>query len=258
MPHKVTGLGIFILILAISGSCSQGGSRFGEIKPVSDICVERLDNNWFPLDATAVCDTSSEGEVTVRYKFYSKGCLCTSYPILVIVNPESWDVAVNGGMPMLMERVHLLDDGDACFELGGRVLDGENIITLRSSDASAGMPSASIAGEFDVLPDVETKWQLIPAKVLGLGSWASQGMPFYHSDIAYSRTFEVPARVGKRTLRLGEWKGSLCEVLVNGEKAGDIPAGHHKLKIGTFLNPGLNEIELHVWGDGLYEEFTIY
>ena len=245
-------------MIAVSCSLSQCGSRSGEIKPVSEICVERLDNNWFPLDKTAECDTSAAGEVTVQYRFYSKNCLCTSYPVLVIVNPESWDVAVNGGMPMLMERVHLLDDGDACFELGGKVLDGENIITLRSNDSSAGMPSAFIAGEFDVLPDAEAEWRLIPAKVLGLGSWAEQGLPFYRSDIAYRRSFEVPEKVGRLSLRLGEWKGTLCEVWVNGEKAGDIPAGHHKLKIGSFLNPGMNELELHVRGDGLYEEFTIY
>lgn len=259
MLHKVTGLGIFILILAISGSCSQGGSRFGEIKPVSDICVERLDNNWLPLESTAKYETVG-GVLIARFSFYSKNCLCTSYPLLVVEHPGDCTVMVNHQEVSPMKGLHLRADDDACYELGGMVLDGENAILLNRSlnPAPAEMPSAFIAGDFDVLPDEENGWMLTSAKVLSIGSWASQGMPFYSSDVAYRRTFEVPARVGKRTLRLGEWKGSLCEVLVNGEKAGDIPANHHKLKIGTFLNQGLNEIELRVTGDGLYEEFTIY
>jgi len=258
MLHKISEISIISLLIAISCSCSQSGSRFGEIRPVSEICVERLDNNWFPLDQTAVCDTSAEGKLTVRYKFYSKDCLCTSCPLLVVINPESWDVKVNGEKPMPMKRVHLLDDGDACFELGGMVLNGENTITLLSSTVSAEPPSAFVAGEFDVLPDEENAWLLTPAKMLGLGSWASQGMPFYRSDVAYRRTFEVPEKVGKRTLRLGEWKGTLCEVWINGEKAGEIPGKHHKLRIGSFLNPGSNEVELRVTGDGLYELYTIH
>ena len=260
MLRKVTGLGIFILILAISGSCSQGGSRFGEIKPVSDICVERLDNNWLPLESTAKYETVG-GVLIARFSFYSKNCLCTSYPILVVENPGQCSVLVNDQEVAPMKGLHLLEDDDACYELGGMVLDGENVLLLNRSlnPAPAEMPSAFIAGDFDVLPDAENGWLLTPAKVLGLGSLESQGMPFYSSDVSYSRTFEVTGKVRKRTfLRLGEWKGTLCEVWVNGTKAGEITAGRHKLKIGSFLNPGQNEIELHVTGDGLYEEFTIY
>jgi len=257
MRLKILEAGLISFLIVISCSCSQGGSRFDDIRPVSEISADRLDNNWLPLDATAVCDTSADGGITLQYKFYSKDCLCTSNPLLVIVNPESWEVTMNGGKPLPMNRVHLLDDGDACFELGGMVLGGENIISLRCSTAPSERPSAYIAGGFDVLPDEECTWLLAPAKVLGLGSWASQGLPFYRSDIAYRCTFELPAKVGRRTLHLGEWKGSLCEVWINGEKAGDIPAKHHRLRIGSFLNPGLNEVELHVTGDGLYEAFTI-
>ena len=257
MLHKVLGIG---LIIAISCSCSQGGSRFGEVKPVSEICVERLDNNWFPLESTAKYETVG-GVLIARFSFYSKNCLCTSYPLLVVEQPGECSVMVNDKQVTPMNGLHLRADDDACYELGGMVLDGENAILLNRSwnPAPAEMPSAFIAGDFDVLPDEGNGWMLTSAKVLSLGSWASQGMPFYSSDVAYRRTFEVTGKVRKRTfLRLGEWKGTLCEVLVNGEKAGDIPANHHKLKIGHFLNPGLNEIELHVTGDGLYEEFTIY
>ena len=260
MPHRVLGIGFITLLIAISCSCSQGGSRFGVIKPVSEICVERLDNNYFPLGNTAVADTSATGDITVRYRFFSNNCLCTSSPLLVIDNPADWDVIVDGEELMPINMLHLLEDSDACFELGGKVHNGENIITLRCSGKAlpAALPSVFIAGEFDVLPDDETGWMLTSAKVPSLGSWASQGMPFYRSDVAYRRTFEVTGKVRKRTfLRLGEWNGTLCEVLVNGKKAGEIPAKHNKLKIGRFLQPGLNEIEMHVTGDGLYEEFTI-
>jgi hypothetical protein len=247
-------------MIAVSCSLSQCGSRSGEIKPVSEICVERLDNNWLPLESTAKYETVG-GVIIARFSFYSKNCLCTSYPILVVENPGQCSVLVNDQEVAPMKGLHLLEDDDACYELGGRVLDGKNAVVVNRSwnSAPAEMPSAFIAGDFDVLPDEENVWLLTSAKVLGLGSLESQGMPFYSSDVSYSRTFEVTGKVRKRTfLRLGEWKGTLCEVWVNGEKAGDIPAGHHKLKIGSFLNPGMNELELHVRGDGLYEEFTIY
>ena len=75
-------------------------------------------------------------------------------------------------------------------------------------------------------------------------SFVSGTVPFYSLDVAYRRMFEVPEEVGTRVLRLGKWKGTACEVWVNGEKAGIIIPKHYKLNISKFLKPGENQVEV--------------
>ena len=73
-------------------------------------------------------------------------------------------------------------------------------------------------------------------------------MPFYSWDVAYRRSYEVSGEVGDRVLRLGRWKGTVCEVWVNGEKAGAIFTKPYELNIGPWLKPGRNEVEVYCIG----------
>ena len=122
---------------------------------------------------------------------------------------------------------------------------------------------AFLAGDFNVVPASGTGWRLVPAETPEPGPWTSQGMPFYSWDVAYRRQFEVPEEVGERVLRLGKWKGTVCEVWVNGTYAGLIFLKPYELNIGKFLQPGENQVEVICVGSrpgadyGLYEEFTI-
>ena len=232
------------------------------VKPLGDIEVERRNNNYLPLVAL---DTFSTDNIKVRYKFYTKSCLCSAHPLFICEKPDLWEVSLNGKTIKPIKGLHQLDSRDGCYDTMDLVHDGENIIELHGSTISLsdGIPFAFIAGDFNVIPDSKTGWRLVPAETPGLGSWSSQGMPFYSWDVAYRRQFEVPEEVGERVLRLGKWKGTVCEVWVNGTYAGLIFLKPYELNIGKFLQPGENQVEVICVGSrpgadyGLYEEFTI-
>ena len=95
--------------------------------------------------------TPATGEVTLRYRFYSPDCLCSARPVLICKKADRWDVSVNGIPVPPLQGVHLLDDGNSCYDLGGRVQEGENVIALHRSPTTL-FPEASpvlIAGEFN-------------------------------------------------------------------------------------------------------------
>jgi hypothetical protein len=232
------GLG-FILLFTISCSCQQGGSRFGEIKPLSQLCVERLESNRFPLDVSDIKKDS--GGVTLRYQFMSESCLCTSSPVLEC--GDNWTLTVNGKL-----AEHL----GGSFSLGGLVHEGENVIELCGNGE---IEPVSICGDFDVLPWDRGGWYLTSAKVLGLGSVAEQGLPFYAGELSYARQFEVPEKVGRRILRVTRWDGPVCEIWVNGDKAVSSTRKTIRKNIGPYLKPGPNDIEVRC--RGLFEEYTI-
>ena len=243
---------VFIL-LTVTISCSPSGSRYGEIQYASELIVERMDNNLFPLEAVSV------EESRVCYNFLVKGCLCTSSPIFVCSKPQGWTVSVNGTEVPLVEGMHQTDDSDGCFVIAGLVKDGRNTIELTGS----GEVSASyVAGEFDVLrTDQPEGWILDYAGVPEIGSLASQGLPFYTGEVSYRRKFVVPEKVGRRILELSDWKGSSCEVWINGSKYASVTSTNYKKNIGRNLTPGVNEIEVRLTGPGdefgLFKEFTL-
>ena len=116
------------MLFTLSCSCHTGGSRFGEIKPVSEICVESYDINRLPLEINEMSPDS--GEVTVRYRFVSQNCLCDSNPIFVYEKPANWTVKMNGEEVLPSKRQHMFDETDGCYVIAGMVLDGENIIAV--------------------------------------------------------------------------------------------------------------------------------
>ena len=236
-----------LIILAILCSCRQGGSQFGKIETASPISVQRFDENSFPLDICARRD-SSEAVNTVRYSFHSEDCLCTSYPLLLCDNPQNWTVTVNGETPVLIGENYII---------AGLVHVGNNVIEISGSGDTS---TFCISGEFDVMNSDSAGWYLDSAKILELGSLASQGLPFYSGTVSYLRSYDVPEKVGRRIFRLSEWKGTSCELWVNFVKVADITSRTFKKNIGPFLEHGRNELELRITGQGdfgLLKEYTV-
>lgn len=259
---RILPIGSVSVLLGLALSCNSAGSA-GGVVPVSELCVERLDNNYYPLNNVIQDDGDS-----IVCNFYSNGCLCSSQPLLVIEHAGSPEVTFNGKPLELLQNMHILNDDDACYDIGGNVIAGENIVSLHRS-GTMGMPSAFISGNFDVVENAATEWLLITGKVPQLGDWASHGMPFYPGGVAYRRSFDVFGKVKRQTIGLGRWKGTGCEVWVNGSMVGEISQNKHKFRIGRFLSPGTNEVELRILGStdnlysgeyascGLFEDFTI-
>lgn len=210
--------------------------------------VERMGDNSFPLP---VCNISRDSTgVTALYQFYSSDCLCTSYPRLICQGTAT----LNG---TALEQIH------GAYMIGGVVREGDNTLEVRGAGET---PSATLVGEFGVWAAEDGGWQAGKARSLELGSLGSQGLPFYTGIVAYRRTVEVPEKAGKRLLRLSSWKASACELWVNGEKVADVTSQHFKKDIGPYLQPGPNDIEVHLFGwpsspaprdFGLFKDFTL-
>ena len=216
---------------------------------LSDLTVERMDENLFPLQAYGL--TREKGVVTVLYQFLSEDCLCTAGPVLKGPGLQHWTVTVNG-TPFAQKG--------GPFAVSGFVQEGENVIELQGDLET---PSLTLAGDFDVLPaPVSSGWYLRSAKTLGLGSLASQGLPFYRGVVSYHRQFEFPEKVGRRVLRLSGWAGSACSLWVNYSKVADITTQDFKMDIGPYLLAGPNDVEVRIcaWpadGDAALRDFGL-
>ena len=228
--------------LYVSDACTELYKHFGWLNPW-ERQVQYKDN-------IVALDTFSTGDITVRYRFFAQDCLCSASPVLICEKPGLWEVSINGEPLKVMKGVHVLDAKDGCYDLADKVRDGENIIELHRDRMSvfAEISFAFIGGEFGVVPASGTGWRIVPSKSPGLGSWVEQGLPFYNGAVAYRRSFDVPENVGDRILRIGAWKGTVCEVWVNGEKAGIIFTRPYEMNIGPWLKPGKNEVEVHCIG----------
>lgn len=243
----------------LTGSCScESGRGKTPVVPMSELIVERMDNNRLPLNECHL----TEDDSTLAYTFFAKDCMCSSGVLIISDQPQGWTVTVNGSTVAPHERLHLTGPADGCYFLEDRLQSGENTVVFRRTDSSATAPVATVAGDFSVDPLPGDSWCLMPSRMLGPGSWEQQGMPFYTKEVSYSRSFAVPDRIGRRTLRLGKWAGRECEVWINGQKAGVLSPGKEKLSVGRFLTPGEDIVDVLCFGSGegdcgLFEEYTI-
>ena len=83
---------------------------------------------------------------------------------------------------------------------------------------------------------------------LDLGSWKTQGIPCYSWDVAYRKDYQIPDTNARYALQLHEWKGTVAEVFVNGNKAGIIAYQPYQLDLTPYLQVGCNTIEIRVIG----------
>lgn len=141
----------FILIIAISCSCHQSGSRFGVIEPQSEMQPEGLEINSQPLEISRI--TADSAGVMARYEFLSDNCLCTADPELVLSESGKRDIRVNG------KEVELVGGH---FYIGGMVNTGNNIVEVRWE----GVPGeVSLSGNFDVMASEDGGWYVTYARV---------------------------------------------------------------------------------------------
>jgi len=157
-----------------------------------------------------------------------------------------------------MNGMPLPDPWQGGYMIGGIVREGENIIEVRGTEGNA---PVYLSGEFGVWPTEDGGWAVSKAQALGLGLLSEQGFPFYSGTVVYGCQYEVPAMAGKRVLRVPCWKGTSCEVLVNGNRVATFTKRSFKMDIGPYLTPGPNDLELCISGSdgafGLLKAFTL-
>jgi hypothetical protein len=187
---------------------------------------------------------------TASYHFTIKGKFDYSAVKAVVERPALWKVSINGTELKPEEGKWWLDRNFAVFNIGAFVKEGENTVSLKTAPMKihAETEPVYIVGDFAVEPAAKGWIIKPPAKVYTTGSWLAQGLPFYSWGMTYSRDYPVEKAEGKYELALGDWKGTLAEVYVNGKPAGLLAFPPYRTDITSYIGPGTNKVEVKVTG----------
>ena len=187
---------------------------------------------------------------TAIYHFNVKGDFDYSSFRAVVERPELWSVSVNGTEIRHEEGKWWLDRAFGIFNIGSYVKNGENSISLKASPmkVNAEIEPVYITGDFSVISAAKGWTIEPPVKTLTTGSWKNQGMPFYSWEVTYSKEYQVEKPEGRYQISLNDWKGTIAEVYVNGQKATVIAFPPYQSDVTDFLKSGNNKIEVKVIG----------
>lgn len=186
---------------------------------------------------------------TATYHFRVRDKFDMSELKAVIERPPLWKISVNGKEVNPENGKWWLDRQFGVVNIGSLINQGDNIITLKSSPMKihAEIEPVYLTGNFSVVP-AKKGWEIsAPAKKLQIGSWKSQGLPFYSWGMTYSREFNADQSKGWE-VALGKWNGTVAEVTVNGQKAAVIAFPPYRADVSGFIKPGINRIDVTVTG----------
>jgi hypothetical protein len=193
-------------------------------------------------------DTFKTGGFRVVYKF-TVGERCDVKGMQAVVErPWLYRVSLNG-KDIRPTQNRWLDREMRLFDIGKEVQTGENSLTLELSPMKifAEIEPVYILGTFNVA-SLDKGWELKPATEFTTGSWKNQGWPFYSKQVSYRKTFNVDD-VGKYyRLRLGNWTGTVAEVLVNGKSAGIIGFEPSSVDVTGLIQKGNNTVDVIITG----------
>jgi hypothetical protein len=170
----------------------------------------------------------------------------------VVERPSLYQVSVNGQRVDPIAGEWWLDKSFGVFAIGGNGRSGRNGITLKSSPFTihTELEPVYVRGDF-ALESAAKGFRIVPASPLELGAWSDQGRPLFAGGVTYSKTYglSAPEAGNERVIvRLGEWRGSVAEVKVDGRSAGFIFAPPFELDISDFIASGPNTVSVTVFG----------
>jgi hypothetical protein len=170
----------------------------------------------------------------------------------VVERPELYRVFVNDLELRPLADHWWLDRAFGLFDIGLLVRPGENTIRLKSRPFTihSELEPVYLLGDFCLKAEVKG-FSLIPSQALTLGPWNRQGFPFYGTGVQYGKSFALPEganRTGRYVVRLGDWRGAVASVLVNGRSAGFIAFQPYELDITDRLTAGPQTVTVTVYG----------
>jgi hypothetical protein len=187
---------------------------------------------------------------TATYHFSVKGKFDVSAIKAIVERTHIWTVTVNGTEVKPEEGKWWLDRSFGVFNIGTLVKTGDNTITLKVSPMKihAEAEPVYIVGDFSVKP-AEKGWFIeAPATGYSVGSWKTQGLPFYSWGVTYSKEFNIEITEGTWEVGLGKWNGTMAEIFVNGQAATVIAFPPYNSDITGLIKPGINKIDVKVIG----------
>lgn len=167
---------------------------------------------------------------------------------LVVERPELYQVSLNGKALEATPGKWGLDKNFGVFELGTKLVTGENFITLKVEPMSVfcELEPVYLSGGFAVTA-LDKGWILSRKEKLYLGSWKDQGYPFYSKEMVYSAKAKLSKKQAAKVV-LPDWEGTVALVEVNGKRAGQIITSPGELRVDPFVKRGTNEISVIIYG----------
>ncbi|UCE47873.1 MAG: hypothetical protein JSW47_20020, partial [Phycisphaerales bacterium] len=170
---------------------------------------------------------------------------------IVIERPDLYSITCNGKTVSSIKERWWLDKSFGRIEITGAAKVGRNAVTIKASPMTIyhELEAAYLLGDF-ALKATESGFVVEPESdpALGLGGWEKQGHHFYAGDVSYSQRFNVGRRVGRYSVELPRWYGSVAEVRVNDTSAGFMVSQPWKLDVTRWIKNGRNDISVIVTG----------
>lgn len=163
---------------------------------------------------------------------------------------DMYVLSVNGRPVAWSEESHDLEQHLRVADIAAYVAEGENVIELRAEpfDILLELEAVYLTGSFSV-SQAEGAWTISRPASLALGSWRSQGHPFYGYAVLYENSVQIDDANKRYAVRLKGWGGSVASLTVNGSEAGLFGVGRgEEIEIGPYLQEGENEIRVRVCG----------
>ncbi len=186
---------------------------------------------------------------TAAYHFNVSQPVDFSKMKLVVERGNDWTVKVNGTEVKAIPGKWWIDWDFKMFDISGCVRQGENTVELSVSPMTIHSETMAVyvLGDFSVDAGPRN-WTIGAPKPLGTGSWKAQGMPFYGQTVTYAKTFTVGEPASHYEVELGDWNGTVAEVIVNGSSAGIIGWPPFRADVTQHIQPGENKVEVRVVG----------
>jgi hypothetical protein len=158
---------------------------------------------------------------SIRYEFFIEDGVDVSGIRLAIECPELWTVLVNEH-PVTFRRENAFRDPRINWApVGDYLRAGGNEVRLvaRPFTVRQEIDQIYLLGDFSCDP-AETGFRVSPPRPLGLGSWKSQGLPFYDAEVSYR--IKLPAGASSLTFPRETWGGALIAAFADGTEIGRI------------------------------------
>lgn len=195
-------------------------------------------------------DTMTHEGFSATYHFFIENVPDRSTLKAIVERAELYTISLNGKEISNRSKEWWMDTDFRVLPIGNYVNSGKNSLTIsvKPMKLDAELAPIYLSGDFS-LCSANQGWSIAsPKKTIELGSWKSQGWPFYAQDMIYTQTFNISVLEPYYEVQLRKWNGTVAEVIVNGKPAGIIGFKPYTLDISQWIRAGENCIEVKVVG----------
>lgn len=195
-------------------------------------------------------DTMTQDGFSATYHFQIENIPEPSTLKAVIERAELYTITINGKEISNRSEEWWIDTDFRVLPIGNYVCVGKNSLTISVKPMKLDAEPAPIylLGDFS-LRSANQGWNISsPKPTMELGSWRSQGWPFYAHEMIYTQTFNISTPEPYYEIQLQKWNGTVAEVIVNGNPAGIVAFKPYNLDVSQWIHAGDNRIEVKVVG----------